>query len=662
MNREHEILVGVVAVQAQLITQTQLAAACAEWSGQTAASLVQILCQHEALCAEDLPHIEYLAERKLARFQGDLRASLADSPLAIRDTLASLTGMTLDSSAEEATLTIQEDSEEWGDIPFARSQQRYALNSLHAAGGIGEIWLAKDTSLQRDVAVKRLQTKRSPSKIAKMRFLREARITGKLDHPGVVPIYEICLDEETGLPYYSMRFLRGHTLSEAVRQYHARKKAPGSESQAFLQLLSSFCIVCNTVAYAHAKGIVHRDLKSDNVILGDYGEVVVIDWGLAKESHSQQEWELEEGADAEHDSTSDPKATRVGQVLGTPAYMAPEQAAGRLDLVGPAADIYGLCAILYEILCGQPPFSGSNAIQVLQAVQQESPRSPSDIVAGVPETLERICLQGLSKAPQDRQPSAESLAREVQAWISDLAERRQAEGERERFFALSLDLLAIIDESGRLRQSSPTWTHLLGYTPEQLADAHFLDFIHPEDRPALADLLQNIARRQTTGSIHARAKTQAGTHRWFSWNLTPITQEHNLYIVGRDITEIVHSKQLFEGVLQSAPDALVLIDSQGRIVMANKQMEAIFGYTQAELIGQPVEILIPAKYRTQHPRHVENFFATSHVRPMGSGLALRGQHKNGQEIAVEIALSPIQTEAGKLVAASVRDLTEWHRE
>ncbi len=496
-----------------------------------------------------------------------------------------------------------------------------------------------------------------------MRFLREARITGKLDHPGVVPIYEICWDEATRLPYYSMRFLKGQTLSAAVRQFHARKRAQGSESQAFLQLLGSFCIVCNTVAYAHAKGIVHRDLKCDNVILGDYGEVVVIDWGLAKEAASQ-ELEFTAGADSDSEniSATDPKATRVGQVLGTPSYMAPEQAAGRLDLVGPAADIYGLSAILYEILCGQPPFVGSNAIQVLQDVQYSLLRPPSEIAAGVPDALERVCLKGLSKAPHDRHASADTLAREVQGWISALAERRQAEDERERFFALSLDLLAIIDQEGRLRQTCPTWNRLLGYTQAQLAETNFLEFIHPEDRPALAKLLRDSTTHQTPGSLHARAVSLEGKPRWFSWNLTPIAKEHSLYIVGRDITEIVHAKQLFEGVLQSAPDALVLIDSQGRIVMANRQLETIFGYTQEELIGQPVEVLIPVRYRAHHPQHVENFFATSHVRPMGSGLALQGQHKNGQEMSVEIALSPIQTEAGKLVAASIRDLTDWHRD
>jgi serine/threonine protein kinase len=142
-----------------------------------------------------------------------------------------------------------------------------------------------------------------------------------------------------------MRFLKGRTLTEAVKQYHQQRKTTGSEPQTFLGLLNDFCIVYNTVAYAHSKGVVHRDLKCDNVILGDFGEVVVIDWGLAKEVDAS---EATPAAPSEHQELADssPVATLAGHILGTPAYMAPEQAAGRLDLIGPSTDVYGLSAIL----------------------------------------------------------------------------------------------------------------------------------------------------------------------------------------------------------------------------------------------------------------------------------------------------------------------------
>jgi PAS domain S-box-containing protein len=128
--------------------------------------------------------------------------------------------------------------------------------------------------------------------------------------------------------------------------------------------------------------------------------------------------------------------------------------------------------------------------------------------------------------------------------------------------------------------------------------------------------------------------------------------------VGRDITELKQSQQLFEGVLQSAPDAMVIINSDRRIVLTNRQMERVFGYTEEEMRGQPVELLVPERFRAHHPNHVADFFAKSTTRPMGAGLRLTGRHKDGREFPVDIAISPIATEAGKLVAASVRDMSD----
>ncbi len=537
------------------------------------------------------------------------------------------------------------------------SGPRYSLSNLHAAGGIGEIWLAHDHDLDRDVAVKKLLTERAPSEMTKVRFLREARITGQLDHPGVVPVYEICYDEATNLPYYTMRFLRGRTMTEAVRDYHVNRRERGPQLKSLLGLLNAFDIVCNTVAYAHSKGIIHRDLKCENVILGDYGEVVVIDWGLAK-----QYGRGEVAAEAVDLDAIRPAETVVGQILGTPAYMAPEQAAGETDAIGPAADVYGLSAILYEILCGQPPFIGTSTIEVLKQVKSSAPVRPSEVAPGIPAALEQICLKGLAKLPGERHASAEQLARAVRAWVSDLAERRQAEEERERFFALSQDLLAIVDADGRLGQVSPAWTALLGCERVALLGQPFLERIHGDNRAAAARNLEAAQAEQKATTFEAKAVHADGATRWVSWNVTPIARERSLYIVGRDITELKRSQQLFEGILQSAPDALVLINMQGRITLANRQAENIFGYTQEELLGQPIELLVPHRFREKHPLHVAGFFASSSFRPMGSGLALRGLRKDGSEFAAEISLSAIAMESSKLVAASVRDLSDREKQ
>jgi PAS domain S-box-containing protein len=532
------------------------------------------------------------------------------------------------------------------------SGPRYSLSNLHAAGGIGEIWLARDRDLDRDVALKKLRTQRAPSEMAKARFLREARITGQLDHPGVVPVYEICQDEVTGLPYYTMRFLRGRTLTEAARDYHNERREHGPQLKLLLGLLNAFDIVCNTVAYAHSKGIIHRDLKCANVILGDYGEVVVIDWGLAK-----QYGRSEVAVEAVDLDAIRPAETMAGHILGTPAYMAPEQAAGESDAIGPATDVYGLSAILYEILCGQPPFTGTSTIEVLKQVKSSIPVRPSEVVPGIPAALEQICLTGLAKLPSERHASAEQLSKAVRSWVSELAERRQAQEERERFFALSQDLLAIVDADGKLGQLSPAWTTLLGWECDTLLGRPFLDRIHGDHRTVAARNLEVTQAQQKAATFEAKAVHSDGTTRWVSWNVTPIARERSLYIVGRDITELKRSQQLFEGVLQSAPDALVLINSQGQITLANHQAENIFGYTQDELLGQPIELLVPHRFREKHPLNVAGFFISSGFRPMGSGLALRGLRKDGSEFAAEISLSAIAIESKKLVAASVRDMS-----
>jgi tRNA A-37 threonylcarbamoyl transferase component Bud32 len=233
--------------------------------------------------------------------------------------------------------------------------------SLHASGGMGSVWLAHDSQIGRDVALKELRVENQNSTSIPARFLREARITGQLEHPGVVPVYELGCDPATGQPFYTMRFYRGSTLTQAAEAFREHRQSGSEDPMELVTLLSAFVSVCNTIAYAHSHGIVHRDLKGENVVLGDFGEVIVLDWGLAKRLDSADD---DDSTDGEFELTGSAGKTVMGQVMGTPAYMAPEQAQGRLDQVGPWTDIFGLGAILYEILTGGPPFAGTNTIEV----------------------------------------------------------------------------------------------------------------------------------------------------------------------------------------------------------------------------------------------------------------------------------------------------------
>lgn len=653
MQGERDLLFGVLALQSGLIDPGQFAEACNRWAMKRSGSISEVLVEKGWIEPDDCEHVEYLVRRKLAKHGGDPRASLITSSPEVRQALASID----DADVRRSLAPEGEATPQTIDLSAPRMGERYQLDRLHAAGGIGEIWLARDNDLDRDVALKRLRASKSGSNIARMRFLREARLTGRLDHPGVVPVYEVCLDRKTGLPYYTMRFLKGRSLTEAVKQYHTRREAGGANTRELITLLNAFVIVCNTVAYAHSKGIIHRDLKSDNVLLGDFGEVVVVDWGLAKEVERDGTALRGIEIDSAALESSDPVTTIAGHILGTPAYMAPEQASGRVDLIGPATDVYGLCAILYEILCGRPPFLGSNLSDLLRRVREEPSIPPSEVVPEVPEPLEEICLRGLSKSPARRQRSADELARSVQRWLGDLAERSRVQEIREHFFGLSLDPLAIIDDQGKLSQVSPAWEHLLGSGADELLNREFIGLIHPEDRDAAGRALRH-ASAECEATLESRFIARDGSHRWISWNLTPLRKERCVCIVGRDVTELKRSEQKLQGLLESAPDGFVIVDAAGLITLVNSQAERIFGYPRDELLGQSVELLIPERFRETHPRQRAEYSRAPVTRPIGRGRKLVGRRKDGSEVPVEVGLSPVQTEEGLLIFSVVRDLSE----
>jgi serine/threonine-protein kinase len=296
---------------------------------------------------------------------------------------------------------------------------------------LGLIWLARDQALGRDVALKELQPQQASSPAIWTRFVEEAQITGQLEHPGIVPVYELSRGSGDQAPFYTMRFVKGRTLTEAIRAYHEKLAAGNENLLEQRALLNAFVAVCHTIAYAHARGVVHRDLKGQNVVLGDFGEVIVLDWGLAKllgdgahsaKSSPAADANLSAGetlAAVALDKDLQRAATMEGQVMGTPAYMAPEQAAGQSDLIGPRTDVHGLGTILYEILTNQAPFQASDTMSTLRQVRDSKAPRPSAIVAGVPLELEAVCLKAMAKNPADRYQTATEIAQEVERWLAD---------------------------------------------------------------------------------------------------------------------------------------------------------------------------------------------------------------------------------------------------
>jgi serine/threonine-protein kinase len=297
------------------------------------------------------------------------------------------------------------------------SRPRYRQTQIHALGGIGQVWLAHDDRIDREVAWKELRPETVNHPAARFRFLREARITGQLEHPGIVPVYDLGIGP-TQEPFYVMRFVKGRTLADAIRQYHRQRQQGSAEPLAMRSLVQALVQVCHTLAYAHSRGVLHRDLKGANVVLGDFGEVLVLDWGLAREIHDDpcQESPSPTASPGPLSFGSD---TREGEVLGTPGYMAPEQAAGRVQAFDVRTDTYGLGAILYEILTSQGPHGSPTLTEVLRRVQENSPPAPSHFNPTVPRALEAICLKAVSRNPDQRYQTANDLARDLQQWLAD---------------------------------------------------------------------------------------------------------------------------------------------------------------------------------------------------------------------------------------------------
>jgi serine/threonine-protein kinase len=281
--------------------------------------------------------------------------------------------------------------------------------------------VALDGALKREVALKEILHDRAGDPDSRARFLQEAEITGRLEHPGIVPVYALGRHAD-GRPYYAMRFIRGESLRQAITRLHASDgpaQDPGAWAWELRLLLRRLLDACNAVAYAHSQGVIHRDLKPDNIMLGPYGETLVVDWGLAKVVERTGTGGTVPECPSLPDADTSPALTCTGAVIGTPAYMSPEQASGDPVQVGPASDIYSLGATLLTLLVGHPLSPGSEAVRPSGQSLRRNGFAATGSRSMIPRALEAVCRKAMASRPEDRYSSVRALADDVERWLAD---------------------------------------------------------------------------------------------------------------------------------------------------------------------------------------------------------------------------------------------------
>jgi tRNA A-37 threonylcarbamoyl transferase component Bud32/tetratricopeptide (TPR) repeat protein len=407
-SRIGELLFGIVALQKGYLSLAQLMDTLAARGPST---LADALIKRGLLDPQRRADIEAQVSSAVEANGGDEHVTLQNLQTDQQALLESLSSSLLDSA--DATVRSQPTvlPPHLGLAPvFVETPGRYDWRETEelGRGGVGRVVRTWDTSMGRDVAVKQLIHKADTDKARRSleaRFLREARLTGQLEHPAVLPVYEVGRQEDGGL-YYAMQRVRGRTLHDAIHS------TPDLGDR--LKLMPHFLTACQAMAYAHSRGAVHRDLKPQNIMVGQYGETYVLDWGLARVA-GHTDFQARERAMVP-DLTGN---VLEGRAIGTPAYMSPEQADGRFADIDERSDVWGLGSVLFELIARRPPFSGANPIALLGQVREDEVVPVSSLAPDAPAELCAIAMKCLTRNRAGRYPNAGAVAADVQAWLSD---------------------------------------------------------------------------------------------------------------------------------------------------------------------------------------------------------------------------------------------------
>jgi serine/threonine protein kinase len=432
-NEDHNLLYGVLALQLDLIDANQFAEACAAWAARKNVPLAQLLTERGWLDAEGRADVEKLLARKVKKHQGDVRSSLAEAADPhVRELMSDIQDGGIQRTVSLLPPGLRRGFVEVKTLEFRpETRSHYTLTRIHGQGGLGRVWIAHDLHLNRNVALKEILPHRQRDPVSERRFVREAQVTGQLEHPNIVPVYELAHGEKGKKLFYAMRYVEGQTLRAAIKEHHRqREEGAGADVIGFRQLLSSFIDVCHAVGYAHSRGVIHRDLKPANVMLGAFGEVTVLDWGLAKLIYSPSEEDGEARIDLA--PLAEDELTKHGEALGSLPYMAPEQADSRRGPADRRTDVYGLGAILFEILTSVAPHQGlvkavasegadrhTRTQKLLREIARAATPRAGSLRSSVPAALDAVCAKAMAADRSERYGSAQALADDVQRWLAD---------------------------------------------------------------------------------------------------------------------------------------------------------------------------------------------------------------------------------------------------
>jgi len=481
------------------VNAEQFTEAIGNWTENPTVSIADLLVEHGVISAASRHYLEGLIAHTLDFYEGNVTKTLES--IGGHERVAHILKHSANASARELVRTrlalkvpdslLDEGPAE--EVTISERRGRYTGSSEYSRGGMGRILLVHDELLARDIALKELLppsddyegpqgTEASPvrqSAALVARFLREARITGRLEHPSIVPVYELGRRENGGL-YYTMRLVRGKTLRTVLQECKTLEDR--------LKLLPNFVDLCMGIAYAHSRGVVHRDIKPSNIMIGEFGETVIIDWGLAKVV-GQKEEEHPSIEDTLHrlhgDQAVGPDKTLTGEVLGSPHYMSPEQAGGRITEIDARSDVFSLGALLYEILANHAAFDKSSIEGLIEQIQHEDPVPISTREPHAPKELASICYRAIQKDKASRYSSAKQMGEDINGFLSGSVVSAYAYTPLERLRRFYFQRRALVNASS-----------FAAIAILAIAIFAFVSVTRSRDQAVVARERESIARRQ----------------------------------------------------------------------------------------------------------------------------------------------------------------------